>query len=466
VFGLLHRLANSVRSKLVGINNGSTEVDLIPDVRTYKSAMRNPFARQRLIECSLIEEEENSYYKSLLDTVAAHCLGTMPRVRLSLPNPSAEDQIEDQWIAWGANNGIGTALRQLRRDACQTGIGIAIPYTKENSLDPVKLAFRNVSCLLLATPPGKGLNDRIIGGIEYDKNWDPVRIYLKEDTSLQPTPYNVKDILFWYKKTPYMQTPECGPAFMLYPSVKRYLNAVVRGEELRQSIAMAIEQDPTIYIPISSTPLKSKFEYEPGMIPALPPGTKLTGISSSQSSNDRVAMLKMMVGAAARCVNMPANIALGDSSGHNMATAQVDIQPWKIIVENDRFDFQPVLVKAFWMWYEEAKLVMGYFNSYSKGLKTGYTPLSWSYNVLFHHPDPGKMANARATDLASGATTLSLLYDSMDLKARRELEKEAKMLGIPVLDLYKILLESRTKVQLYQQEPDDDEAPQRTANAA
>jgi hypothetical protein len=118
------------------------------------------------------------------------------------------------------------------------------------------------------------------------------------------------------------------------------------------------------------------------------------------------------------------------------------------------------------MWYDEASRVLEYLGPQAKGLKPGYTPLAWSYNVLFHHPDPGKMANARATDLASGATTLSLLYDSMDLKARRELEKEAKMLGIPVLDLYKILLESRTKVQLYQQEPDDDEAPQRNANAA
>lgn len=447
--------------RLLGINNsvGSDyRGDELPDRALYRKSIQHPWLRKQLIDCSIREDEENSYYSSLLTTVAEHCLGTMPRVRLSLDSPDVEDIIEDKWVFWGSNNEIGSALRRLRRDACLTGIGIAIPYTKETALDEVKLCLRNIPSTRLKSPRLSSINDRIINGIEYDANWDPIKIYIENDEKTDLDEYEVKDILLWYKNTEFIGTPECGPAFTMYPSIKRYLAAVVRGEELRESIALGIEQDPNIYMPTDKKYLTGKFEYEPGQVLALPPGTKLTGISGGSTSGDKTAMLKTMVAAAARCVNMPGNLALGDSSGHNMATAQVDIQPWKIRVDNDRFDFQPMLVKAFWFWYKEARLVQGYFKRKIE-IPRG-TPFEWSYNVLFHHPDPGKMASARATDLASGAATLSMIYDSIDKKARRELEKEAKMLKIPVLELYKIILESRTKVPVFSGSQDDNQQQQ------
>lgn len=436
---------------------------LSPDYRLYQTAIKNPYLRRHLVDCSIAEDEENSYYNGILNTVAMHCVGTMPILLSDTQNESIDDSLELRWLAWGAQNEIGSALRQVRRDAALTGIGIGIPYTKPTAIDPVKLAIRNVPSTQLITPPGSGIEDRIINGIEYDANWDPIKIYvLKDKGSLDYASYYVKDILFFYKKTKYMGTPECGPAFTMYPSINRFLKAVVRGEEYRESVPMAMEQDPSYYTITNKAPLTGKFEYEPGMVPTLPPGTKLVGLPAGATASDRVGILKLMVAAAARCVNMPGNLALGDSSGHNMATAQVDIQPWKVFVETDRFDFQPQIVNLFWQWHSEAQLIESYLTTSARNIaKNKFIPF-WNYDVLFHHPDPGKMANARATDLKSGATTLTRVYAEQGKKAIRELRKDAKLYGITVEELLKILLQSRTGI-MEQVEPDEDDT-QRTTN--
>lgn len=432
-----------------------------PDYRLYHSAIKNPVLRRHLVDCSIVEDEENSYYNGILNTVAMHCVGTMPILLSDTQNEKVDDSLELRWLAWGAHNEIGSALRQVRRDAALTGIGIGIPYTKVTALDPVKLSIRSVPATSLTTPPGAGLEDRIINGIQYDKNWDPEKIFiLKDKGTLDYSEYKVKDILFFYKRGKYMGTPECGPAFTMYPSINRFLKAVVRGEEYRESVPMAMEQDPAIYIPSDREPLRGKFEYEAGMIPTLPPGTKLVGLPAGATASDRVGMLKMMVAAAARCVNMPGNLALGDSSGHNMATAQVDIQPWKIFIETDRFDFQPQIVNLFWMWHKEAQLIESYLDYSARNVRQNTFIPFWNYDVLFHHPDPGKMANARATDLKSGATTLTRVYAEQGKKAIRELRKDAKLYGISVEELLSILLQSRTGIAEAQPQDEEDDSKQ------
>lgn len=457
---LFRRIVTTIRNYI-----GLPSDRISPDYRLYRSAIQNPYLRQRLVECSIVEDEENSYYAGILNTVAMHCVGTMPILLSDTNNETADDSVEQRWLAWGAHNEIGSALRKVRRDACLTGIGIGIPYTKETALDPVKLCIRNVPSTALSTPPGMGVDERVIGGIKYDKNWDPEKIYItSESNPLGHDEYLVKDILFFYKKSRYMGTPECGPAFTMYPSINRFLKAVVRGEEFRESTPMALEQDPGFYQNFDKTPLTNKFEYEPGTIPSLPPATKLVGIPGGATATDRIGMLKLMVGAAARCVDMPGNLALGDSSGHNMATAQVDIQPWKIHVENDRFDFQPQLVTLFWLWYAEAQLIESYLSLPARQLKPSTFIPFWNYDVLFHHPDPGKMANARATDLKSGATTLTRVYAEQGKKAKRELRKDAKLYGIPIEKLLELLLQSRTGIDPVEDTNDEEDQQRQPAN--
>ena len=66
------------------------------------------------------------------------------------------------------------------------------------------------------------------------------------------------------------------------------------------------------------------------------------------------------------------------------------------------------------------------------------------YPDLFDHPDPNKRASARATDLASGATTLNRIYSNCGLNFRRELVREAQSLNITADELAQIYISSRS----------------------
>lgn len=168
----------------------------------------------------------------------------------------------------------------------------------------------------------------------------------------------------------------------------------------------------------------------------------------------------MIVSAAARCVQYLRNIALGDSADSNMATAAIDIQPWINKVKIDRVDFQPIVRKVFSMWYDRAILVRNYLPIQARN---GFT-YAINYDSTFEHPDPGKRANARAVDLSSGSTTLHRVFTDQGLNPRRELDREARTLGISRQELNEIIIASRSNAPFLLQDPADEPATKGNKN--
>lgn len=412
--------------------------------KEYKLATTHPLFRRKIREVSCEEDEENSFYTGILNTIADHCVGSVPLILGNHPVAEANDVVEDRWLEWATNNSIGSAIRQIRRGAARTGLGIGIPYSVDPTPEnPVGFKIRTVSSLRLTNPLGTRIEDRIFDGIQYDKNWDIQKIFLKDARSIEPVEYDIKDILLWFKSTSedmQIGLPECGPAFCLFPSVRRIMKAIVRGEEFKSCIPMAITLDKDMYRVEDTLDVPTdKFEYEPGFVPTLPPGTELTGLNVSSQAQDRTTFIHLVIAAAARCVSMPRNLALGDSSNSNMATAAIDIQPWIGRVKIDRNDFEPVIRKVFRMWYDRAVLVSRYLPIQARNDFT----YDINYDATFEHPDPSKRANARNVDLASGSTTLYKVYTDQGLNPRRQLDREARTLGISRQELNELIMAKR-----------------------
>lgn len=411
----------------------------------YKILSQHPLARKLMIETSIQQDIEGSYYHGMLNTLANHCLGPCPILVGQSTSYKVNTQIEDRWTTFTTLNEIGSALRLLRRSAARTGIGIGIPIVKETG-DQVRLGINVIPTEKLQNPLGGGIKDRWFEGIKYNDNYEPVEISLDTGES-----YKVKDILLWWKRKDECRiagVPECGPALCILPSIKRYLDAIIRSAEFRAAIPLAVRLDPMIWGKEAAESVgmpKGQFKYEPGMIPTLPPGTSLEGIPVSGIEDEDNAVLLAMVGAAARCINMPLNLATGDSSRHNMASSQVDFGPWKETVLIDRQDFSVVLYKFINMWLTYGSKVPGYFsratNQLIESTELAYT---LSYRSPFNHPDPMKVSNSLMTDLISGVKTLTQIHTEEGRNPRRVIEREAQTLGKTYEEMCNLYLTNRS----------------------
>ncbi len=401
-------------------------------------------SKSSLISCSLVEDDLNSHYNGILNTLSNHCVGTIPIPVCLSDYDELNDNIEDLWIEWGIENEVGRAIREARRTAALTGLAVVIPNRKQSDHD-IKLGFQVVGQECLKNPFRKMidiLDDSIRDGIEYWPNGDIKAVYLNVDGEIEPVRYKVPQECFvWSRKRSNRMYPECAAAFTVYPSIRRFLESTFRGEEMKTSIPMALKLGTTYKPAAGSGTPKGSFKYEPGMVMTLPPDTELTGLNWGQLSQDRAKLLDVMVSTAARCIDMPRNLALASSSDSNMATAHIDLQPWKYVVDIDRFDFERLVRWVFRRWYNFAKLSP---DMTTKAFDVPRPPVLFNYTVIFDHPDPAKRANARATDLISGASTLTRIYAEQGKNARREIQKECKLLGITVPEFYKQLLVSRS----------------------
>jgi len=94
---------------------------------------------------SIVEDEENPYYNGMLNTIADHCIGTVPILLGNHPSAEVSDAWETRWLEWALINNIGTSIRHIRRAAARTGLGIGIPYLRTTPEDPVGLKIRTIS---------------------------------------------------------------------------------------------------------------------------------------------------------------------------------------------------------------------------------------------------------------------------------------------------------------------------------
>jgi len=394
----------------------------------------NCLAKKQLINTSISECEVNSIYNGILWTLSNDCVGACPHPLALMDGPSyivdkLADAIEDQFVEWAIHNEIGSSLREMRFKAAQTGIAVGIPFkTARDREYAVKVGLQVVGAEYLTNPPITD-NPLIQDGIEYWSNGQIRAVYILEDDKMHPTRYSAKDVIIWSRKRLHHLWPECAPAFEIYPSIRRHITNMMRANEFHSSIPLFLKLDQS-WPKVSSGQLPDMkgFKYQPGQVPLLPPGTELEAVNIPGLAEDRRANSNMLVSTASRCINMPEPIAIMYSGNSNMATAYGDRQLWSYEVNIDRFDFERTVRFVFYKWYEIASKSDSVLPESARFYPK--PSVSFNYSVLFEHPDPSKRAAAHTQNIASGASTITRIYADQSRSARREIQKECKLLGI------------------------------------
>ena len=363
-------------------------------------------------------------------------------------DPAVNQAVERAFSRWAKDIDLASKLRTMRMARVQDGEAFALMVTNPAVPGPVKLDLRLIEADQVATPtvllPGWIVNP--VDGIVLDDYGNPREYHVLK---YHPGATNIRGTPLEYEKVPpeamihsfrrdrpgqHRGVPEITPALGLFAQLRRYTQAVLDAAETAADNALVIQTnappDGEAY-PIE--PMDT-FELERRMATTLPEGWQLGQVKAEQPTTTYAEFKKEILNEIARCLNIPFNVAAGNSSGYNYASGRLDHQVYFKQVRLDQSEFGRVILdRLLEAWFEEALLV--------GLLPAGAAVLAAATHQWFwdgpEHVDPTKEASADQTRLQDNTTTLADIYGRKGLDWETQLRQRAretaleKQLGLP-----------------------------------
>jgi capsid protein len=252
---------------------------------------------------------------------------------------------------------------------------------------------------------------------------------------------------------------ELAPALPLFAMWRRYKLACLAAAETAADLAAimktagpAIEQ-PADFKDVDPIPIHHR------VLMALPNGWDVTQMKTEQPPNTLEMFERSILQEMARSLNVPYNVASGSSAGYNFASGKLDYQIYgkAITVERHYWEIN-CLDRIFGAWLDEARLIPGFMPD---GIDLRLLPHQWFWDDVRPDLDPTKSANALATNLSVGATTLPREYARQGLDWEVEQERGAEALGLSIDEYREALLQGifgAKPESMSEMEMEDDEA--------
>ena len=171
-------------------------------------------------------------------------------------------------------------------------------------------------------------------------------------------------------------------------------------------------------------------ELERRMATVLPGGWKLGQVQAQQPATTYGEFKREILNEIARCLNMPYNVAAGNSSGYNYASGRLDHQTYYKSIRVDQAQLGLVVLdRILRAWLDEAILISDLLPLWVRTAAFGELPHQWFWDGQ-EHVDPAKEANAQATRLANHTTTLAYEYARQGRDWENALRQRAKEVAL------------------------------------
>jgi lambda family phage portal protein len=397
-------------------------------------AAASPGVRRTLRNRSRYEAANNSYARGIVLTLANDCVGTGPRLQLLTGDSETNRIVEKAFADWAMEVRLAEKLRTMRMAKSVDGEAFAVLTANGKLASPVKLDIRLVEADRVKSPD-LGLTHRLtVDGIEFDRHGNPNRYFVLRD---HPGDARFATFLDTYDRIParsmmhwfrtdrpgqHRGVPEITPGLPLFAQLRRYTLAVLGAAETAADFAAVLYTDAPANGEAASVEPMDIVELEKRMATTLPDGWKLGQIKAEQPGTTYSEFKRELLNEIARCLNMPYNIAAGNSSGYNYASGRLDHQTYykSIRVEQTHMG-DVVLDRIFAAWRAEAMLTTEL--AVLRGVKD--LPHQWFFDGT-EHVDPAKEAKAQAARLGSHTTTLAIEYARQGRDWETELRQRAK----------------------------------------
>jgi len=400
--------------------------------------------RRTLRNRARYEVANNSYARGIVLTLANDTIGTGPRLQMLTADSEANNLIEREFMRWARAVNLPDVLRTMRMARAESGEVFSILHTNAAVDSPVQLDLRLVEADQIATPHIAFHEERVVDGIVFDSAGNPAEYHVLRNhpgdagswapalNAYDPVPADLVIHLFRNERPGQSRgVPELTPALPLFALLRRYRLAVLTAAETAANFALPIYTDSPAGGEADPLEPMDVFEMERGLGMVLPQGWKPAQIKAEHPSTNHVEFIESVLAEIARCLNMPFNIAAGNSSGYNYASGRLDHQTYFKAIRVDQAHIaQVVLDRILKAWIDEAVLIEGYLPQWMRSrdpriLSFQGLDHQWFWDG-FEHVDPAKEANAQSTRLSSHTTTLAIEYAKQGRDWETELRQRAR----------------------------------------
>jgi lambda family phage portal protein len=410
------------------------------------NAAINPEVRRVLRNRARYEVANNSYAKGIVLTLANDTIGTGPRLQMLTGDAEANARIEDAFEQWSRAVDLPGKLRTMRMARAETGEAFALLVNNPGVLSQVSLDVKLIEADQVCSPLiRRGRSDEI-DGILLDQWGNPsaYRVLKRHpgDSSALRAP---ADDLLAYDTLPaaavvhYFRAdrpgqlrgiPDITPALPLFAQLRRYTLATIAAAETAANFAAVIYTDAPANGEADPLEPMDEVELEQRLATVLPGGWKLGQVHAEQPTTTFGEFKREILNEIARCLNMPFNVAAGNSSGYNYASGRLDHQVYFKSIRVEQHQMQlAVLDRILKAWLNEAVLVEGLLPQSLRTIARTLPEHAWFWDGV-EHVDPAKEANAQATRLANHTTTLAVEFARQGRDWEQELRQRAKELAL------------------------------------
>jgi lambda family phage portal protein len=419
------------------------------------------------------EVANNSYARGIVLTLANDSVGTGPRLQMLTSNAEANRRIEQEFSRWAKAVGLAEKLRTMRMARAQDGEAFAILTSNPRLPTPVKLDLRLVEADQVTTPDLNALAGNAVDGILFDAFGNPIEYHVLRDhpgdaqlaLGLQYDRLPAEAVVHWFRVDRPGQVrgiPDIMPALPLFAQLRRFTLAVIAAAETAADFAGILYTDAPPGGEADAAEPFEPIELESRALVTMPGGWKMSQLQAEQPATTYAEFKREILNEIARCLNMPFNIAAGNSSGYNYASGRLDHQTYYKSLRVEQAHLEAVVLdRVLAAWLDEAVLIPELWPE-----DLGPMP-EWPHQWFWdgqEHVDPAKEATAQATRLASHTTTLAYEYARQGRDWEDALRQRAKELAL----MRKLGLNAAQTVPgpASDEEPTDDEEEVTNAAAA
>ena len=395
-------------------------------------AAANPEVRRTLRNRARYEVANNSYARGIVLTLANDSVGTGPRLQMLSDDPFLNHTVEMAFHSWAQAVGLPQKLRTMRMARSQDGESFAVlafnPFVEHD----VQLDMLLVEADQVASPWRRVPNEREVDGLVLDDYGNPVayhvlknhpgsayRMGLDEYTTV-PAPSMIH-IFRHDRPGQHRGIPEITPALPLFAQLRRFTLAVLSAAEAAADFAGILYTDAPANGEADAVEPMDLIELERNMLMTMPGGWKMSQVDPKQPATTYAEFKKEILNEIARCLNMPFNIAAGNSSGYNYASGRLDHQTYfKSIRVDQSFMASRILDRLLAAWLREYAVL-----TRNLDLLRAFPQHQWFWDG-FEHVDPAKEAKAQETRLKNHVTTLAHEYARQGKDWEMELRQRAK----------------------------------------